>query len=99
MGHVNNVVIQLRLQGRDIKKKIVEKVLRSMPKMFESMVVFVEEDKDPTQLSLEEFSSSLASHESSMFQYEDNTLENTFKSHVSMSNNKCRRKTRHTGKR
>ncbi len=44
---VTNLVTQLRLLGEELlDQRIVEKVLRSMPKKFESVVVIIEESKD-----------------------------------------------------
>jgi hypothetical protein len=64
-------------------ERVVEKVLRTFPKKFDAMVIAIEESKDLTQLSVDELWGSLLSHESRMNIY-DNSLENAFRSQVSI---------------
>ena len=55
IGVVNNIVNKLRLLGEDLSdQKVVEKVLRSMTKIVESVVAVIEEAKDHIQMSIEE---------------------------------------------
>ena len=80
MNQVMNVVNQLRRYGEYLSdKRVIEKVLRSFPKKFESIVVPIEEFKDISLMHIDELTGSLIAHESKMSRY-DNPLENTFKS-------------------
>ena len=75
-----SVVNQLRQYGDDIEnRRVIEKVLRSLPKKFEPIVVPIEEFKYLSQTQIDELTGSLIAHESRMSRY-DNPLENTFKS-------------------
>ena len=92
MGQVSNVVSQLRLLGETLPdQRVVEKVLRSMPKRFESVIVAIEESKDLSQISVEDLMGSLISHESRMNKYEESSLENAFKTQVSVSRGRGRK--------
>jgi hypothetical protein len=71
MTQVMNVVNQLRQYGDDIEtKRVIEKVLRSLPKKFELAVVPIEEFKDLSLMQIDELSGSLVSHESRISRYE-----------------------------
>ena len=48
---VMNIVNQLRTQGEDITdQRVIEKVLRSLPSKFGSIVAYIEKSKDLSQL-------------------------------------------------
>ena len=62
---VMNIVNQLRTHGDYISEwKVVEKVLRSLPSKFESIVANTKEEKDLSILSMDELMVFLLSHES-----------------------------------
>jgi uncharacterized protein (UPF0371 family) len=60
--HVIGLINQIKSHGETIEdKKIVEKVLRSLPPKFDTLVVTLEESKDLSQFS--ELQASLINHE------------------------------------
>ncbi|KAL7587341.1 hypothetical protein Lser_V15G39417 [Lactuca serriola] len=70
---------QIRLNGEDIDdKRIVEKILRSLTRKFEYIVVAIEESKDLKTLSLESLVGTLQSHELRMRQFDDSPMEQSF---------------------
>jgi len=92
MTQVMNVVNQLRKYGEDLShKRVIEKVLRSFPKKFESVVVPIEEFRDTILMYIDELIGSLIAHDSRMSRY-DNPLDNSLKSqlHVTRGSRKRR---------
>jgi hypothetical protein len=83
MTQVMNIVNQLRMNGEELPdQKVVEKVLRTLPKKFDAMVVAIEESKDLTQLSVDELLGSLVSHESRINRNDiDANYSNTFENY------------------
>lgn len=71
----NRVIVllnQMRLNGETIEdKRVVEKILRSLTRKFEYIVVAIEESKDLALLSLENLLGILQSHELRMRQFDD----------------------------
>ncbi|KAK8913818.1 hypothetical protein KSP39_PZI024059 [Platanthera zijinensis] len=65
-------------------KKVIEKILRSLPRKFENVVVTIEESKDLSTLTLESLMGSLQSHELRMKQYETIPVEQAFQTQLSM---------------
>ena len=64
MAHVNHTLNQLHIHGEDISnQKAIEKVLKSLLEKYDMVVVAIEESKDLSQLSLEQLTRSLLSHE------------------------------------
>lgn len=62
-----DIVNQLRSQGETIiEKKIVEKILKSLPLKFDLVVIAIEETKDLTTFQFAELVGSLQSHEARM---------------------------------
>ncbi|GAV88514.1 UBN2 domain-containing protein, partial [Cephalotus follicularis] len=58
------LVNQMKVNGKAMEnRKIVEKILRSLTRKFEYIVVAIEESKDLSSLSLESLLGSLQSHE------------------------------------
>jgi len=89
----------LRLLGENVSdQKNVEKVLSSMPKKLKYMVASIEESKDLSMLLVDDLLGSLVSHDSWMNKYDVNTIENAFKSQVSVSKSRGRRRIRRRGK-
>jgi transposase InsO family protein len=70
-------------------KTIVEKVLRSLTKKYAMIVIAIEESKDLTQLTLDELTGSLLSHESRLNQ-EDEPLANAFSTQASIGRGRGR---------
>jgi hypothetical protein len=90
MTHVTSIVNQLRTHGEDIQeKKVIEKVLQSLPDKFNMVVVAIEESKDLSQLTVEELMGSLLTHES-RFSRNIESLENAFQSQASISRGRGR---------
>lgn len=78
MTHVTSIVNQLHTHGENIQeKKVVEKVIRSLPNKFNMVVVTIEESKDLSQLTVEEVMGSFLTHES-RFSRNDESLDNPF---------------------
>ncbi|XP_077239797.1 uncharacterized protein LOC143880706 [Tasmannia lanceolata] len=83
-NRVISLVNQLRINGEDIQdRRIVEKILRSLTRKFEYIVVKIEEFKDLVTLSLESLLGSLQSHELRMKQFDSSFLEQAFQTQVS----------------
>jgi hypothetical protein len=100
MTQVMSVVNQLRQYGDDFEnKKVIEKVLRSLPKKFEPVVVPIEEFKDLSLMQIDELIGSLVAHESRISRYEQGSLEHAFKSklHVTRGRSRGRFHTRGSG--
>ena len=61
--HVIGLVTQIRSHGETLEeRKIVEKVLRSLPSRFDAIVVAIEETNDLSQFPVDELHASLMSH-------------------------------------
>jgi hypothetical protein len=81
MGIVN----QIRLTGEAITdQRIVEKVLRSLPKKFEMVVTKILESKDLSRFSIDELTGSLVTHETRLH-LTDESIANSFKTQFSFS--------------
>lgn len=64
MNQVLNIVNQIRSNGEELRDtKVIEKYLKSLPSKFDYIVVEIEESKDLSQLSVDEFMGSLLKHE------------------------------------
>ncbi|XP_077234703.1 uncharacterized protein LOC143876907 [Tasmannia lanceolata] len=83
-NRVISLVNQLRVNGEDIQdQRIVEKILRSLTRKFEYIVVAIEESKDLASLSIKSLLGSLQSHELRMKQFDSSPLEQAFQTQVS----------------
>lgn len=70
---------QLKINGEEPKdQRIVEKILRTMTKNFEHVVVAIEESKNLSELSLESLLGSLQSHELRIKQFASSSSEQAF---------------------
>ncbi|XP_022033471.1 uncharacterized protein LOC110935389 [Helianthus annuus] len=79
MNRTAVIVNQLRLNEENItEQRVVEKILRSLTRKYESVVVAIEESKDLTTISTEELLGILQSHELRMKQYDDSPIEQEF---------------------
>lgn len=93
-----SVFNQLRQYGEDLSsKRVIEKVLWSLPKKFEAIVVSIEEFKDTSQMQIEELTGSLIAHESKMSIYDDSTLENSFKTQLQFHRGRGRGRSNNRG--
>jgi hypothetical protein len=72
------MINQIKSHGEIIEDiKVVEKVLRSLPPKFDTLVVTLEEGKDLIQFSLDELQASLIKHEHRLNR-SNMSLENVF---------------------
>ena len=62
-----------------LRIKELLRVLRSLPKKFEPVVVPIEEFKDLSLMKIDELTSSLVAHESKISRYEEGSMEHAFK--------------------
>ncbi|BBH09623.1 ADP glucose pyrophosphorylase large subunit 1 [Prunus dulcis] len=83
-NRVISLVNQLRINGEKIEdQRVAEKILRSMSRKFEYIVVAIEESKDLSTLSLDSLMGSLQSHELRLKQFDSGPVEQAFQSQVS----------------
>ncbi|KAL4582817.1 hypothetical protein LXL04_007378 [Taraxacum kok-saghyz] len=69
----------MRINGEPIEdKRAVEKILRSLTRKFEYIVVAIEEPKDLAEVSLEGLLGALQSHELRLRQFDDTPFEQAF---------------------
>ena len=62
--HVIGMVTQIRSHGETLEeRRIVEKILRSLPSRFDVIVTTIEETKDLSNFSVDELHASLMTHE------------------------------------
>ena len=67
---VTEIGNQIKSYGEEVpEKKVVEKILRSLPQKFEHVVAVIEETKDLTKLSQYELMGSLEAHEERVNRY------------------------------
>uniref|UniRef100_A0A2N9EW08 CCHC-type domain-containing protein n=1 Tax=Fagus sylvatica TaxID=28930 RepID=A0A2N9EW08_FAGSY len=85
-SRVAEIVNQIKSYGDTIQeKKLVEKILRSLPQKFDHVVAAIEESKDLSILSLYELMGSLEAHEGRMSRFSSQPLEQAFQSKVNVS--------------
>ena len=85
---VLTITNQMKALGESISDiKIVEKVMRSLPRKFNFIAVAIEESKDLSQMKIEELQSSLEAHEMRLLIDADN-VEQALKTHHSTKNKK-----------
>ena len=88
-SRIAGIVNKIRSYGDEIKdKKIVEKVLRSLPPKFDHVVAAIEESKDLSKFTLQELMGSLEAHEQRMSRYSNQSLEQAFQSRISVGEKK-----------
>jgi hypothetical protein len=90
MTRVMGIVNQIRLTGETITdQRIVEKILRSLPKKFEMVVTAILESKDLSCFSTDELIGSLVTHETRLH-LTDESIANAFKMQFSFSRGRGR---------
>ncbi|XP_022003226.1 uncharacterized protein LOC110900654 [Helianthus annuus] len=78
-NRTTHIVNQLRMKEEKIdEQRIVEKILPSLTRNFESVVITVEETKNLEDVSTEELMGILQSHELRLKRYDDNPVEHAF---------------------
>jgi len=65
--------------------KVVDKILNTLSKKFDSIFVMIQEEKYLIQLYVDELMESILSHESIINRNDNSLLENAFKTRVSLS--------------
>jgi hypothetical protein len=88
--HVIGLINQIKFHGETIEdKKVVEKVLRSLPPKFDTLVVTLEERKDLSQFSLDELQASQINHDHRLNR-SSMSLENAFSTQSYVSHGRGR---------
>ena len=88
--HMIALINQIKSHGETIEcTKVVEKVLRSLPPKFDTLVVTLEEIKYLSQFSLDELQASLINHEHRLNR-SSMSLENAFSTQSSISHGRGR---------
>ena len=78
------LVTQMRSRGETIEeRRIVEKVLRSLPSRFDVIVTTIEETKDLLMFTVDQLHASLMTHEQRLSRTTNSSLEHTFKTQMS----------------
>jgi hypothetical protein len=96
MTRVMGIVNQIRLIGETITdQRIVEKILRSLPRKFEMVVTAILESKDLSSFSTDELIGSLVTHETRLH-LTDESISNAFKTQFSFSKGRGRGRNRGT---
>jgi hypothetical protein len=94
MTRVMGIVNQIRLIGEAITdQRIVEKILRSLPRKFEMVVTAILESKDLSSFSTDELIGSLVTHETRRH-LTDESISNAFKTQFSFSKGRGRGRNR-----
>ena len=63
-SRVVGLINQLKYHGENIEEiRVIEKIIRSLPQIFESLVVTLEENKDMSDFTIDKLQTSLINHE------------------------------------
>jgi hypothetical protein len=88
---VTELVNQIRKNGDElVDQKVVENVLRSLPRKFDAIVVVIEESKDLTKYSMDELVSSLKNYEDRLNRNDNTSLEHAFKTQMTFGRGRGR---------
>ncbi|XP_047326373.1 uncharacterized protein LOC124930050 [Impatiens glandulifera] len=80
-SRVSTIVNQIKSSGDEIKdKKVVEKVLRSLPQKFDHVAAAIEESKDLSKMTIYELTGSLLAHEQRINRSYTPSTDQAFKS-------------------
>jgi len=94
MTRVMGIIKQIRLTSEAIHdQRIVEKVLRSLPKKFKMVVTAILESKDLSHFSTDELIGSLLTHETRLHLI-DESISNAFKNQLSFNKGRGRGRSR-----
>jgi hypothetical protein len=97
MTRVMGIMNQIRLIGETITdQRIVEKILRSLPRKFEMVLTAILESKDLSRFSTNELIGSLVTHETRLH-LTDETISNAFQTQFSFRRGKGRGRSRGRG--
>ena len=98
--HVIGIVNQIRSHGETLEeRRIVEKILRSLPSKFDVIVTTIEETKYLSQFIVDELHASLITHEQRLSRDEHSSLEHTFKTQMPSGRGRGQGKGRGRGRR
>ena len=85
------LITQIRSHGETLEeKKLVEKILRSLPSRFDGIIVAIEEIKDLSQFLVDELHASLMSHEQKLNRATKSSLEHELKTKMSFGQGRGR---------
>jgi hypothetical protein len=88
---VMELVNQIRKNGDElVDQKVVEKVLRSLPRKFDAIVVVIEESKDLTKYFMDELVGSLKNYEDRLNRNDNTSLEHAFRTKMTFGRGKGR---------
>ncbi|XP_028089236.1 uncharacterized protein LOC114289666 [Camellia sinensis] len=80
------IVNQMKSYGERVEqKRIVEKILVSLPEKYNTMVGIIEETKDISEMSVQELMGSLKAHEQRLLKQLEKPLESAFQSKVNLN--------------
>ncbi|RVW55367.1 Retrovirus-related Pol polyprotein from transposon TNT 1-94 [Vitis vinifera] len=87
------LVNQMKSYGEEISdKRIVEKLLISLPNKFDPIVAMIEEIKDLSLLSVQELFGSLKTYEQRLLRHSEKSVESAFQSKISLNSINVERK-------
>ena len=87
-SRTTKIINQIKSCGDNISdKRVAEKILRSLPKKFEHIVI-IEETRDLSRLSIHELMESLEVHEQRVNQYSKQPMEQAFFIKANFSNSR-----------
>lgn len=99
MTFVVGMVNHMKSHGEDIyDRRVVEKILRSLPSRFDSLIVAIEETKNMDLYSMDELQASLISHEHQLRRFNGDSIENAFKTQVTIDPGRGRGRNSRRGK-
>ena len=82
--HMIGIVNQIRSHGETLEeRRILEKILRSLPSRFDVIVTTIEETKDLSNYTVDELHASLMTHEKILGRTTNSFLEHAFKTQMS----------------
>jgi len=80
-SRIKEIVSQMSAYGETIlDKKIVEKILISIPKKYDAIATVIEQTKDLSTLSVTQLMGSLEAYEQRLKRHEEDSVENAFQS-------------------
>ena len=84
-SRIKEIVSQMRAYGETIlDKKIVEKILISIPQKYDAITTTIEQTKDLTTLPVTQLMGSLEAYEQRLKRHEEDSVENAFQSKLKL---------------